>query len=143
MYAEFASVLRRDITRSFTQDKGNEHALDRIYAITRRVGLSQIPLAVVTIRYLNLAWYSPQFQYYFNQFSLESRIAILMGCFLSLFVFKMIFGTCIFLGAAYIQNNELIKKEERKQKGMVRKKSVSGLANVERYSTMKNIRYNG
>jgi len=135
VYEDFSRVLRKDI---LSYQKDNEKGLDRTYAITRRVGLSQIPLACVTIRYLNLAWSSPQFQYAFSQYSLRHRCMFVMLLFVGLMLFKVLFGVGIFFYAGFVHNRELVAREQ-KNTGMsgAAKASASALSNIERYTTHK------
>jgi hypothetical protein len=135
VYEDFSRVLRKDIL-SYQKDK--EKGVDRTYAITRRVGLSQVPLACVTIRYLNLAWTSPQFQYAFSQWSSSMKWSVISLLFLGLLLFKVIFGIAIFFYAGFVHNRELILREQRNA-GMPSgiKASASALSNIERYTTHK------
>jgi len=136
VYEDFSRVLRKDIL-SYQKDK--EKGVDRTYAITRRVGLSQIPLACVTIRYLNLAWTSPQFQYTISSYTKFTKWSIVIIFFILLLLFKILFGIGIFFYAGYINNNELITREERNTGSMPNgvKASASALSNIERYTTHK------
>jgi hypothetical protein len=133
-------VLRKDIL-SYQKVKEKGVVLDRTYAITRRVGLSQVPLAVVTIRYLNLAWLSPQFQYWFSQLSASTRVLGCLGVFLLLVLFKICLSAGIFVGTGLVQNRELIKHEVRAEATGVQRlkanKSASALSNIERYTMHK------
>jgi len=135
VYEDFSRVLRKDIL-SYQKDK--EKGVDRTYAITRRVGLSQIPLACVTIRYLNLAWSSPQFQYAFSQYSLRYRCMFVALLFVGTMLFKVLFGVGIFFYAGFVHNRELVAREQ-KNTGMpsAAKASASALSNIERYTTHK------
>ncbi len=135
VYEDFSRVLRKDIL-SYQKDK--EKGVDRTYAITRRVGLSQIPLACVTIRYLNLAWSSPQFQSFYSQYSLRYRCLFITFMFAVLLAFKVLFGVGIFFYAGVVHNRELVSREQ-KSTGMPNgaKASASALSNIERYSTHK------
>ena len=140
VYEDFSHVIRKDIL-SYQKVKEKGVVLDRIYAITRRVGLSQVPLAVVTIRYLNLAWLSPQFQYWFNAFPARTRILGCAGLFLLLVLFKIILSTTIFVCTGFAHNRELVRREARAEatgaSRMPSKKSASALSNIERYTMYK------
>eukprot|EP00605_Chrysophyceae_sp_TOSAG23-4_P001907 GSChrysophyteH1.ASY1.ANO1.2105.1 assembled CDS len=135
VYEDYSRVLRKDIL-SYQKDK--EKGVDRTYAITRRVGLSQIPLACVTIRYLNLAWTSPQFQYAIAQWKNSHKWAVIGLLFLGLLTFKVLFGIGIFFYAGFVHNRELTLRE-RRNAGMPSgiKASASALSNIERYTTHK------
>ena len=52
MYADMERVLRKDIINLFNEDDDTEKVVfDHNYAITRRVGLSQVRLCVVSVYY--------------------------------------------------------------------------------------------
>ncbi len=140
VYEDFSRVIRKDIL-SYQKVKEKGVVLDRIYAITRRVGLSQVPLAVVIIRYLNLAWLSPQFQYWFGALPVRTRIISCSSLFLLLVLFKIILSAAIFVCTGLVHNRELVKREARAEAtGTMRlpsKKSASALSNIERYTMYK------
>jgi hypothetical protein len=140
VYDDFSRVLRKDIL-GYQKVKEKGSVLDRTYAITRRVGLSQIPLVVVTIRYLNLAWLSPQFQYWFYSLSASTRVLGCCAIFLSLVLFKMAFSVGIYVLCGTIHNKELVAREVKALttgvKRLSNKKSASALSNIERYTMIK------
>lgn len=59
IYADMLRVLRKDVLKAHKDNV----ILDHTYTISRRVGLSQIPLACVSVRYLWLALDSPMYYY--------------------------------------------------------------------------------
>ena len=140
VYEDFSRVIRKDIL-SYQKVKVKGVVLDRIYAITRRVGLSQVPLAVVIIRYLNLAWLSPQFQYWFRGLPQRTRVIGCASLFLLLVLFKIILSAAIFVCIGLVHNRELVKREAfAEATGTMRlpsKKSASALSNIERYTVYK------
>jgi hypothetical protein len=140
VYEDFSRVIRKDIL-SYQKVKEKGVVLDRTYAITRRVGLSQVPLAVVTIRYLNLAWLSPQFQYWFTALPVRTRILGCSGLFLLLVLIKIILSAATFVCTGLVHNRELVKREARAEATgtmkMPSKKSASALSNIERYTMYK------
>ena len=140
VYDDFSRVLRKDIL-SYQKVKEKSSVLDRTYAITRRVGLSQVPLVVVTIRYLNLVWLSPQFQYWYNNLPIRTRVLGCSAIFLLLVLFKMAFSVCIFVLCGMIHNKELVAREVKALttgvKRLATKKSASALSNIERYTMIK------
>jgi len=133
VYSDFTRVLRKDILNSH-KDK---IILDHTYAITRRVGLAQIPLGCVTLRYMSLALSSSHCQIYFASMWLVQRLTIALACFGILLVTKIAIGIGLIFYAGTIHNLDLAEREKDKGaagKRWERQQSIAQLSNIERYT---------
>ncbi|KAJ1435235.1 eukaryotic membrane protein family-domain-containing protein [Ochromonadaceae sp. CCMP2298] len=88
VYEDFAYVLRNDIL----SNQKDEVILDHTYSVTRRLGLSQIPLGCVCIRYIMLACNTPLVQLYFEGHSAFSLLLQSCLLFLALVLLKVVIG---------------------------------------------------
>jgi len=97
VYEDFAYVLRNDIL----SNQKDEVILDHTYSVTRRLGMAQIPLGCVFVRYIMLAISTPSVQYYLEELTLSSIAARCVVVFAVLLVLKIVIGVgLVFYSAA-------------------------------------------
>jgi hypothetical protein len=137
-------VLRQDILNG---EKENV-ILDHTYAITRRVGLAQLPLACVALRYLQIATGSWGQVHTHTHTALDPTNAVLppfevlvfitriVCIFGVLLVLKIGTGVGLFLYSARIHNQGL-KETSEMPVPHSRSASMERLANIERYTLWK------
>lgn len=130
VYNDFTRVLRKDIVRS----QKDKIIVDRTHMITRRVGLAQIPLVCVSIRYFILAISSQSVQAYISSCSNVSFILQIIITFLILLVSKTLLGVGLVLYAGTEHNKEL---DARTASAVARNGSVTQLLNIERFTAYK------
>ena len=133
MYNDFTRVLRKDIVRS----QKDKVIVDRTHMITRRVGLAQIPLVCVSIRYFILAFSSQSVQGYIASCSNTSFIIQIIIVFLFLIICKTLLGIGLVIYAGSEHNKELDARNVSVQRTMDRTGSVTQLLNIERYTAYK------
>jgi hypothetical protein len=131
VYKDFTRVLRKDIVRS----QKDKIIVDRTHMITRRVGLAQIPLVCVSIRYFILAFSSQSVQAYISSCSNLSFILQIIITFLILLVSKTLLGVGLVLYAGFEHNKELDARTA--SAALQRNGSVTQLLNIERYTAYK------
>lgn len=103
--------------------------------ITRRVGLAQIPLVCVSIRYFILAYSSQSVQAYISSCSNASYILQIIITFVILLVCKTALGVGLVLYAGTEHNKELDARTATA--AVQRTGSVTQLLNIERYTAYK------
>eukprot|EP01038_Epipyxis_sp_PR26KG_P013917 gene13917-18663_t len=118
MYKDFAFIICGDIL----SNQKDTIILDHTYSVTRRLGLSQIPLGCVWFRCLLLAISSPSCQNYFSKMPIFAVIAHGVLFFSALVSLKLIIGIALVFYSGYYHNAEL-----NKQAGMVRSTSSTAL----------------
>ena len=140
VYDDFMRVLRKDILNSH-KDKV---ILNHTYAITRRVGLSQIPLGCVAVRYFHLAFSSVNVKMAFSAMPWTRRVLWCVGGFAALVVFKIVIGISLVFISGLEHNKELdakaAKLQERTEAGkpqLFKRESLAQLSNIERYTVYK------
>ena len=141
VYDDFMRVLRKDILNSH-KDKV---ILNHTYAITRRVGLSQIPLGAVAVRYVILALSSVGVRTAFNESTRLKRFAVGAGIFAAMVLFKIFIGVALVLVSGLEHNKELDAKAAKlqqavdsgKQPLMIKRESLAQLSNIERYTVYR------
>ena len=141
VYDDFMRVLRKDILNSH-KDKV---ILNHTYAITRRVGLSQIPLGAVAVRYLILALSSASVRAVFYECSQPRRLAYAAAVFTGMVLLKIFIGVALVLVAGHEHNKELDAKAAKLQKAaetgskllLVKRESLAQLSNIERYTVYR------
>lgn len=111
IYDDFRKVLRNDILNSH-KDKV---ILDQSFAITRRVGLSQLPLGCVCIRYFMLAFVSSNWVEVIQSLELYKKLLIALVLFVLLNAIKIFIGLGIVVYAGNEHNKELQKLNERRK----------------------------
>jgi hypothetical protein len=144
-YQDFSRVLRCDI---FDGHK-DKITLDHSYTITKRLGMSQIPLGCVFFRFMLIAYTSS---------GLHSRVALMsywqiIGGSLALWavmiLFKIVFGMCLIYYVGHKNNRERKKEVERKRKEVrtqltekkmrERNQSIEMLCNIEKYTVLQGV----
>ena len=141
VYDDFAKVLRRDILNNH-KDK---IILDQTYAITKRVGLAQIPLGCVFVRYMILAISAPASVVFFATKTRFWLISQFVTWFTLIFVSKVAIGVGLIFYSGSIHNKELRKKEDDERRleektgkpRLERRASINQLSNIERYTVYK------
>jgi hypothetical protein len=140
VYDDFMRVLRKDILNSH-KDKV---ILNHTYAITRRVGLSQIPLGAVAVRYLILALSSAGVRTAFYDCTRYQRLAYGAMVFAGMVFFKIFVGVALVLVAGLEHNKELDTKAAKLQQAvengkvpLVKRESLAQLSNIERYTVYR------
>jgi len=131
VYEEFAAVVRLDVVHS----KKENVILDHTFAVTRRLGLAQIPMACVVLRYLSIAlvsflgrWRTP--------FGLSRRAFIAFAVvvtFLVLLVIKVLLGVALFFQCAKA-NNETMNRLRKRSDSIVERESMARLAEISRFT---------
>ena len=150
MYEDMLRVLRKDIIGLFRAAAVDdaEDVLDHNYSITRRVGLSQIPLACVSIRYLFLAMDSPLVKIYIDGLTSATYFSHIGIIFLSLLALKVSIGVCLIRLSGWLHNQDLRAKEAATTAGAVassasreqereHREAMRQLAHIERYTLYK------
>ena len=137
VYDDFMRVLRKDILNSH-KDKV---ILNHTYAITRRVGLSQIPLGCVAVRYFNLAFSSANIKMAYLAMPGTRRVTLWLVGFGCLLLFKIIIGITLVFYSGFEHNKELdaraaklLEHAEGGKPPMVKRESLAQLSNIERYT---------
>lgn len=103
VFDDYVRVLRNDILNCH-KDK---IILDHTYSITRRLGLSQIPLGCVSMRYIILALSSTICQTYLNSLTRNEFLLYSVLGFLSLVVVKTVLGVGLIYYAGRVHNIDL------------------------------------
>jgi hypothetical protein len=140
-YEEFGRILRRD----FLNCHKDKIKYDHSYNITRRLGISQIPLGCVFVRYLTLALTSSKMLAYASTWS---TISLAVGCsllFCVCVVIKTVLSVSLIYYASYCVCRDRIEEEKldsitAKPSSSTRDKDVAShvhLKNVERYTMLK------
>jgi hypothetical protein len=136
VYEDYFRLLRKDVLNC-RRDKG---MLDRTYAITRRVGLSQIPLNCVFLRYLWLIIKAPVVYEYCAEKGTSFVVLAVMGFVGSLVALKVTTGVGLVYIAAGYSNQELQVYYQRRKPNSRNKELLAGLGklmNIERYTIHK------
>jgi hypothetical protein len=141
VYDDFAKVLRRDILNNH-KDK---IILDQTYAITKRVGLAQIPLGCVFVRYMILAFSAPASVVYLATKTRLWLFSQVVSWFTLVFVTKVAIGVGLIFYSGAIHNKELRTKEDEERRleektgkpRLERRASINQLSNIERYTVYK------
>lgn len=102
VYQDFAFILRKDIL----SNRKDQIILDHTYSVTRRLGLSQIPLGCVCVRYILLAIGAPVVQIYIKEHSALHLSFLAGGIFLSLVLAKVIVGVGLLLYSTRANNHD-------------------------------------
>lgn len=137
VYDDYFRLLRKDVL-DCRRDKA---MLDRTYAITRRVGLSQIPLTCTFLRYMWLIVRSPGTEQYCRDVGVP-WVVFGGGCFMgTLMMLKVATGISLVRIAAKSSNRELQAYYNKPRKPNSRNKevqaSIGKLMNIERYTIHK------
>jgi hypothetical protein len=132
VYEDYGRILRKDVISAAK----NASSLDHTYAISRRVGLAQIPLGSVFLRFASLALSSPAPQAfiasltYFEAFKWGFLFCV------ALFLFKV--GVAIGLLVYSVQSyNSGEQAQEASKKKLERNIWMDRLSNIERYTVWK------
>lgn len=132
VYEDYGRILRKDVINAF-KNKAN---LDHTYAISRRVGLSQIPLGCVFLRYLSLAMSSPAPQAYFAKHSSYEVLLTFLFGFGVLLLFKISIGIALLLYSLWSYDTGEISPEASRKR-LERSIWMDRLSNIERFTVWK------
>lgn len=113
VYLDYAKILRGD----FLTNQKDKIILDHTYSVTRRIGLSQIPLGCVCLRCINLVCAPPLAQMYFNQMTGSQLALICISSFIVLVILKLILGVALYLHARNVDNEEKLNGEKEPPPG--------------------------
>ena len=142
-YQDYSRILRCDI---FDGHK-DKITLDHSYSITKRLGMSPIPLACVFFRFVLIAYTSSGMHTVVSQ--LTSLQVVLGGLAIGavMIAVKVVVGVCLIYYVGHKNNRERKKEIERKKKEaktiqiekrmMERTHSIEKLSNIERYTLLK------
>jgi len=140
VYDDFMRVLRKDILNS----QKEKVILNHTYAITRRVGLSQIPLGCVVVRYANLAFSSIRVKMAYSALSISHRIYLCVSVFAAMVLFKIFIGIALIVVSGFEHNKELSEKAAKLQQlvdggkaPLIKRESLAQLSNIERYTVYR------
>ena len=140
VYDDFMRVLRKDILNS----QKEKVILNHTYAITRRVGLSQIPLGCVVVRYANLAFSSIRVKMAYSALSISHRIYLCVSVFAAMVLFKIFIGIALIVVSGFEHNKELSQKAAKLQQlvdggkaPLIKRESLAQLSNIERYTVYR------
>lgn len=140
VYDDFMRVLRKDILNS----QKDKVILNHTYAITRRVGLSQIPLGCVAVRYMNLAFSSVNVKVAYSALPIARRLYLGAAIFGSMVLFKIFIGIALVVVSGFEHNRELSAKAVKLQQladngkvPLVKRESLAQLSNIERYTVYR------
>jgi hypothetical protein len=125
-------LLRKDVINA-SKNKVN---LDSTYAISRRVGLSQIPLGCVFLRYISLALFCPGPQAYITGLSYLEMAQHALAVFGCLFLCKMLVGLSLLLYSMWSYNSDEATHEVSKRKAE-RNVWMERMSNIERFTVWK------
>lgn len=131
-YIDYSCTLRKDILDCY-KDKV---IMDHTYAISKRLGLSQMPLACVFLRYISLAFNSPRVEAYLATMSATQIFVYGAGGFLFLLVFKIVFRVLLVYHTGVTSELE-IKKRSPKKSQQVRNANRNLLSDIERYTMVR------
>lgn len=145
-YQDFSRILRCDI---FDGHK-DKITLDHSYTITKRLGMSQIPLGCVFFRFMLIAYTSSSMP---SKVALMSYSQLIVGgltLWAVMIVLKILFGMCLIYYVGHKNNRERRKEVERKRKEartqltekkmmMERNQSIEMLSNIEKYTVLQGV----
>jgi Na+-transporting methylmalonyl-CoA/oxaloacetate decarboxylase gamma subunit len=144
-YKDYSRILRCDI---FDGHKG-KMTLDHSYAITKRLGMSQIPLACVFFRFIMIAYSSSGLPAVVAQLSYGQITMVALGIWVVLIVIKILYGMCLIYYVGDKNNRERkkemerrkseAKKEETEKRMIERNRSIESLSNIEKYTMLKGV----
>mmetsp|Transcript_35984 Transcript_35984/g.36666 ORF Transcript_35984/g.36666 Transcript_35984/m.36666 type:complete len:754 (-) Transcript_35984:111-2372(-) len=135
-YDDYARILRGDILSCHSMHGRN---LDPTYSVTRRIGLAQVPLACVLVRYVILVLTTPWASIHIQSMTWPQLVRYAIFCFLLVVLFKVLLGITLIFYCGYMKNRELAIRKSKGdyQRSLQRQKSVARLANIERYTVIK------
>lgn len=138
-YQDYSLILRGD----YISNQKDKIILDHTYAVTRRIGLSQIPLGCVSLRCLHLAFSAPYVQSYFRKQTSNSWALHFGLGFVSLVAIKLMIGVGLYLYARRT-NAGILKSESTDEltpsKGRPRSNSeLVNIRNKERSNYMQEL----
>eukprot|EP01041_Mallomonas_annulata_P006094 gene6094-12310_t len=137
-YDDYARILRNDI---LSCHRSIGHNLDPTYTVTRRVGLAQIPLACVFVRYIVLVIITPWCWTEINAISSKRLFLYFITGFSILVAFKVLLGVGLIFYSGYVKNLDIAARMKDRsmdfKRQLQRKKSIGRLANIERYTIIK------
>jgi Eukaryotic membrane protein family len=140
VYDDFMRVLRKDILNS----QKEKVILNHTYAITRRVGLSQIPLGCVAVRYMNLAFSSIRVKMAYSALTFPRRLYLCVITFAVMVLFKVFIGIALIVVSGFEHNKELAAKAAKLQQladggkvPLIKRESLAQLSNIERYTVYR------
>lgn len=144
IYTDMLRVLRKDVLKAHK----DQAIVDHTYTIARRVGLSQIALACVSVRYLWLALDSPMYYYQRHKVPLKIVAMHITTAYLVLLGVQTAIGVGLIFYCGGIHNKEValtkienkisspITKEDAAKK-KAQRESIEKLSNIERYTAYK------
>lgn len=103
VYRDFAFVLRSDL---LNVRRGDTVVLDHTYGVARRLGLAQIPLAAVAVRYLLQALQTPRVYNALRTLTFERKVYCTLAIILSLLVIKAVMGVSLAMYADQAQRRD-------------------------------------
>ena len=111
VYSKYTAVLRHDLTTGFTAKNSGGGGSDgtgtrkatrnHAYRVASRIGLVNLPLAVVVVRVL-----LTQFTRQAASYSVMQLSAVAGMCYICVLAFKMLLGLCLMSHAAYEFNKK-------------------------------------
>jgi len=144
-YKDYARILRSDILNGH-KDK---ITLDHSYTITKRLGMSQIPLGCVFFRFMSIAWSATGISRHIVRFTSFQLVSIIVVLCMLVVGFKVTLGMCLIYYTGQKNNRERREEIERKRRDELasetyakkvddeKKKSIDKLSNIERYTMLK------
>lgn len=103
VYRDFAFVLRSDL---LNVRRGDTVVLDHTYGVARRLGLAQIPLAAVAVRYLLQSLQTPTVYNALRMLTWQRKILCSLAICLSLLVVKAVIGVALAMYADQAQRRD-------------------------------------
>ena len=132
VYSKFTSVLRHDLTSGYTQSDSNKKQSTRnhAYRVASRIGLVNLPLAVVVVRVL-----LTQFARQTPSYTASQVFSIAIMAYMCLLAFKMLLDLCLMTHAAAEFNKKRRGKEttnsnDRRSQMLSKDEKVSVLLSV-------------
>lgn len=132
MYKDYGRILRRDVINA-SKNKAN---LDHTYAISRRVGLSQIPLGCVFLRFVSLALASKTPREFFSKLSYFQTVQVYLLFFALALTLKVTVGLGLLIFSVISYNSDEASLEATKKK-VERDIWMDRLSNIERFTVWK------
>jgi len=134
VYSDFVRVLRSDILHCHRTNA----RLENTHSTTRRVGLAQIPLACVTLRYIRLGYSGAAMQRFLASNSVFSSVLIALLFWMTLVLVKVFLGVGLIVFAAKSHNNDFERGFFAKITATPEQKTkVTTLSTIDRYTVWK------
>jgi hypothetical protein len=117
-YIDYSRTLRNDILNGHN----DKITLDHSYTITKRLGMSQIPLGVVFFKFLSIGMSSSRMSSMLSELSVGQILCYGLSFFVLVLTFKVFLAVGLIYYTAHMNNQE---KEQEKIEQKKRKKAVA------------------